>query len=194
AFFLAGYFARRWELLRGVRESVIRDHRLPEWINLPRSEYVMPVAVGVGVALFFFFLQKDLGPALFTCCVFLAIYAVARGRTGMAIAGLASLLLGFYVGHVLHVSQTLADRVSMWQSPWDNAVAGGDQIAHALWAMSTGGISGTGLGLGDTRYLPAGHTDLILAAIGEEQGEAGLLLVAVLYGMLAWRGFRLGRR
>jgi len=193
ALFLAGYFARRWELLRGVRERTIRHLRLPEWINLPRSEYVLPVAAGVGVALFFFFLQKDLGPALFTCCVFLAVYAVARGRTGMAIAGLAALLLGFYVGHVLHVSQTLADRVSMWQSPWNNAVAGGDQIAHALWAMSTGGMSGTGLGLGDTRYLPAGHTDLILAAIGEEQGAAGLLLVAVLYGMLAWRGFRIGR-
>ncbi len=193
ALFLAGYFARRWELLRGVRESTIGHLRLPMWINLPRSEYVIPVAAGVGVALFFFFLQKDLGPALFTCCVFLAIYAVARCRTGMAIAGFALLLLGFYVGHVLQVSQTLADRVSMWQSPWNNTVAGGDQIAHALWAMSTGGMSGTGLGLGDTRYLPAGHTDLILAAIGEEQGAVGLLLVTVLYGILAWRGFRIGR-
>src|SRR4029077_19124004 len=44
-----------------------------------------------------------------------------------------------------------------------------------------------------TRYLPAGHTDLILAAIGEELGAAGLLLVAVLYAFLAWRGFRIGR-
>ena len=66
----------------------------------------------------------------------------------------------------------------MWQSPWDNAVAGGDQIAQALWAMATGGLFGTGLGLGDTRYLPAGHTDLVLAAIGEELGAAGLLAVA----------------
>src|SRR5204863_8765529 len=52
---------------------------------------------------------------------------------------------------------------------------------------------GTGLGLGDSRYVPAGHTDLILAAIGEELGAAGLLLVAVLYAFLAWRGFRIGR-
>src|SRR5207247_6155865 len=41
--------------------------------------------------------------------------------------------------------------------------------------------------------LPAGHTDLILAAIGEELGAAGLTLVALLYGILAWRGFRIGR-
>ena len=77
----------------------------------------------------------------------------------------------------------------MWQSPWDNAVPGGDQLTRAIWAMATGGWFGTGLGLGDSRYLPAGHTDLILAAIGEELGAAGLTIVAVLYAILAWRGF-----
>ena len=181
ALFLAGYFARRWELLRELRSRVVRDVRLPEWINLPRGEYALPVVAGVGLALVFFFLQKDLGPALFLCCVFLAMYAVARGRVGMAITGLLLLVLGFYAGYRLHLSPTLADRVRMWQSPWDNAVAGGDQVAHAIWGMATGGWFGTGLGLGDSRYLPAGHTDLILAAIGEELGAAGLTLVAVLY-------------
>jgi hypothetical protein len=78
----------------------------------------------------------------------------------------------------------------MWQSPWDNAVAGGDQVAQSIWAIATGGSFGTGLGLGDARYLPAGHTDLVLAAVGEELGAAGLLVVACAYGILAWRGFR----
>ena len=193
ALFLAGYFARRWELLRALRSKVVRDVRLPEWINLPRGEYALPVLGGVVLALAFFFLQKDLGPALFLCCVFLAIYAVARGRAEMAIAGLVLLVVGFYVGNRLHISPTLADRVHMWQSPWDNAVAGGDQLTRAIWGMATGGWFGTGLGLGDSRYLPAGHTDLILAAIGEELGAAGLTLVAMLYAILAWRGIRIGR-
>ena len=88
----------------------------------------------------------------------------------MAVAGLALLSAGFYVGYRLNVSATLAARVEMWQSPWDNAVRGGDQVAQSIWALSTGGLFGTGLGLGDTRYLPAGHTDLVLAAVGEELG------------------------
>jgi cell division protein FtsW (lipid II flippase) len=188
ALFLAGYFARRWELLRELRSKVVRGVRFPEWINVPRGEYALPVLAGVGLALLFFFLQKDLGPALFLCCVFLAVYAVARGRVAMAIAGLLLLVLGFYVGYRVHISPTLADRVRMWQSPWDNAVAGGDQLTRAVWGMATGGWFGTGLGLGDSRYLPAGHTDLILAAIGEELGAVGLTLVAVLYAVLAWRG------
>jgi cell division protein FtsW (lipid II flippase) len=193
ALFLAGFFARRWEVLRDIGIPIWRGSRWVRWINLPRVEYVAPVAAGVGLALVLFFLQKDLGPALFLCCVFLATYAVARGRVGMAVAGGALLALGFYLGYRWQISQTLVARIGMWQSPWDNAVTGGDQTAHAIWALATGGPVGTGLGLGDTRYLPAGHTDLILAAIGEELGAAGLLLVAVLYALVAWRGFRIGR-
>ena len=193
ALFLAGYFARRWELLRAVRGTTIRAVRLPAWLNLPRGEYILPVLGGVAAALIFFFFQKDLGPALFLCCVFLAVYAVARGRIGMAATGLALLGAGFYLGYRLQVSATLADRVRMWLSPWDNTVAGGNQITHSIWAMATGGVFGTGLGMGDSRYLPAGHTDLILAAVGEELGAAGLVVVAAAFGVVAWRGFRIGR-
>ena len=58
--------------------------------------------------------------------------------------------------------------------------------------MSTGGLFGTGLGLGETRYLPAGRTDLPLAAVGEELGFVGLLVVAAAYAVMTWRGFRIG--
>jgi len=189
ALFLAGYFARRWELLRQVQETV-GTGTLPAWMRLPRLGYVLPVLGGVGIALIFFFLQKDLGPALFLSCVFLALYAVARGGWAVAAAGCALLAAGFYVGHRLRISETLAERVAMWQSPWDNAVRGGDQVAQSVWALAAGGVFGTGFGLGETRYLPAGHTDLAIAAIGEELGLLGLLAIAVLYAALAWRGFR----
>jgi cell division protein FtsW (lipid II flippase) len=193
AVFLAGFFGRRWELLRGLRGSALRTLTLPAWLDLPRGEYALPVLVAIATALGFFFLQKDLGPALLLSCVFLAMYAVARGRIGMAATGFGLLVAGFYAGDRLNVSHTVAERVRMWQSPWDNIVAGGDQVAQAIWAVATGGPFGTGLGLGDSRYLPAGHTDLVLAAVGEELGAVGLIVVAAAYGVIAWRGFRAGR-
>ena len=192
--FLAGYFARRWELLRDVRATSVRSVRVPDWLNVPRADYVLPLLVGIATALLFFFLQRDLGPALFVSCVFLAMYVIARNRVGMALAGLAVLALGFYLGYALNISSTLTARVAMWHSSWDNAVRGGDQIAQAIWGMSTGRLFGTGLGLGDTRYLPAGHTDLVLAALGEEIGFAGLLAVFTLFAMIAARGFNAARR
>jgi cell division protein FtsI/penicillin-binding protein 2/cell division protein FtsW (lipid II flippase) len=188
--FLAGYFARRWELLRQIRGRTIRDFRLPAWLHLPRFDYLLPVTVGIAAALLFFFLQKDLGPALFVSCVFLATYAIARNGAGLAVLGLGVLTAGFYLGYLLNISSTLSSRVQMWQSAWDNAARGGDQIAQAIWALATGGLFGTGLGLGDTRYVPAGYTDLPFAAIGEELGFVGLLCVAAAFALIGWRGFR----
>ena len=194
ALFLAGYFARRWELLRQISSDTIGPYPVPRWLHVPRADHLLPVMVGVAAALVLFFVQKDLGPALLLSCGFLAMYAVATARTGMVVTGCGALIAGFYLGYRLHISATLANRVSMWRSPWDNAVLGGDQVAQSIWALSTGGLFGTGLGFGDTRYLPAGYTDLILAAIGEELGAAGLLTIGLVYAILTMRGFRIGLR
>ena len=53
-------------------------------IEMPRLQYALPVIVGVGVALVFFYLQKDLGPALVFACVFLTLYSIARNRVTLA--------------------------------------------------------------------------------------------------------------
>ena len=164
---------------------------LPAWINLPRVEYVLPVLVGVAAALMFFFFQKDLGPALFLCCVFLAVYAVARGRVGMAVTGLrpprGRLLPRLPAAGLGHAGRSRAD------------------VAVALGQRGRRRQSGhpRNLGHGHRRHvrhrprprrlalLPAGHTDLILAAVGEELGAAGLIGVTGLFAILAWRGFRI---
>jgi cell division protein FtsW (lipid II flippase) len=189
ALFLAGYFAHRWDLLREVRGTNVRTFRAPRWLDLPRADYVIPVAAGVAASLLLFFLQKDLGPALFLSCVFLITYAIARNRAGLAVTGFALLVAGFYAGYALDISTTLSARMQMWQSTWDNAARGGDQIAQAIWSLSTGGLFGTGLGLGDTGYISAGHTDLMLAAMGEELGFVGLVAVAAIFVIIGARGF-----
>ena len=194
ALFLAGYFARNWELLRAVRSDRIGTVALPAWMNLPRARYALPVLLGVGAALALFFGQKDLGPALMLAVVFLAAYAVARGTIGMVLVGAGVLAAGFYLGYQLEISSTLADRIRMWRAPWDNTARGGDQIAQALWSMSAGGLFGTGVGLGDTRYLPAGHTDLVLASVAEELGFAGFAIAALLYGTIITRAIAIARK
>ncbi|HEY3380567.1 MAG TPA: FtsW/RodA/SpoVE family cell cycle protein [Vicinamibacterales bacterium] len=191
--FLAGYFANRWELLRALKEPKLgAAGRLG--LDVPRFDYVLPVLIGMGLVLLFFFLQKDLGPALVLACVFLAMYGVARGRVTMVAIGLLLLAAGFACGYALGYPHTVVQRIQMWLSPWDNPVRGGDQIAHALWALGTGAATGTGLGLGDPHVIPAGHTDLILAAVGEELGLVGLAVVFVLNGVLAYRSLRIALR
>jgi cell division protein FtsW (lipid II flippase) len=189
--FLAGYFARRWDVLRHARESRPKLAALTSRVDIPPVEFTLPVLASVVLSLGFFFLQKDMGPALVFACLFLVLYGVARGSVVVPAAGLLLLALGFFAGYLLGVPHTVGDRVAMWLSPWDNLARGGDQLAHSLWAFSTGGLPGMGIGHGDAQVVPAAHTDLILAALGEEWGFLGLAAVFGIYALLVYRSLRI---
>jgi len=192
--FLAGYFAQRWDVLRHAREQRPLLQRFNRLGGIPPVEFTIPVFACVGLSLLFFFLQKDNGPALVFTCLFLALYCIARSGVLMASVGLLLLLMGFAAGYLLRFPHTVYERVSMWASPWDNLIHGGDQLAQSLWAYATGGAWGTGLGLGDPALVPAVHTDLILAALGEEWGFVGVFAIFALYGFLLYRSARIALR
>lgn len=85
------------------------------------------------------------------------------------------------------------DRVRGFLDPWSDAGDKGYQTVQALLAFGTGGLDGVGLGLSRQKffYLPAAHTDFILAIIGEEAGLMGTLLVVAAFGVFVWAGFRI---
>ena len=190
--FLAGYFARNWERLRDLRQKGLRGMGVR--LGVPRLAHLMPVACAVAAAILLFFVLKDLGPALVLFFLFLTMFSVAHGRAGLAVLGIAILVAAVFVGHHFGQPRTVVERIDMWLSPWDNDVHGGNQLAHALWAFSTGGVWGSGPGYGDPGMIPAGSTDLVLPAIGEEWGFAGVATVALLFGFLIYRAFRISLR
>ncbi len=193
-FFLAGYFAKRWDVLRHARETRASLAPLTKRFDIPPVEYTLPAAVCVALSLVFFFLQKDMGPALVFACLFLVLYGLARGSAFVPLLGVVLVFAGFLFGYYIGVPHTVGERVSMWLSPWNNLVHGGDQLADSLWAFATGGTTGMGIGKGDPQLVPAGHTDLILSALGEEWGFAGILAVFLLYVLIVWRALSIARR
>ena len=192
--FLAGYFAQRWDVLRHAREQRPRLAGLNRLGGIPPLEYTIPIFGCVALSLIFFFLQRDMGPAMVFTCLFLALYSIARKDVLVAAAGLLFLLSGFVGGYLVRVPHTVYERVSMWASPWNNAIHGGDQLAQSLWAYATGGFWGTGPGLGDPALVPAAHTDLILAALGEEWGFLGVAAVFAVYAFILYRAARIALR
>ncbi|MBP5721297.1 MAG: FtsW/RodA/SpoVE family cell cycle protein [Bacteroidales bacterium] len=95
-----------------------------------------------------------------------------------------------------HQAERLESRLAMTGAGvWDNAnVLGGDQVAEAIWGYSTGGFAGQGLGLGNENLIPAYHTDLIMATVGEQMGWRMLFVVIVLMGFLLFRAIRAGKK
>lgn len=88
----------------------------------------------------------------------------------------------------------LTERKSIWQDPWNNEVYGGDQVANGIWAMASGGISGQGVGKGFAKTIPEAHTDMILPAIGEEFGWAGIIGIFILFLIFLHRSIVIGRQ
>ncbi len=191
--FLAGYFANNWERLRELRENNLVLRWLA-WLELPRIDHALPVMAAVTCALVLFFALKDMGPALVTGFLFLLVFALARRRAGLALLGVILLVAGVSLGYHFGTPHTVVERVSMWLSPWNNEIRGGDQLAHSLWALATGGAWGSGPGWGDPGVIPAGHTDLVLPAIAEEWGFPGVAAIACVFVLLVLRCFRIALR
>jgi cell division protein FtsW (lipid II flippase) len=65
------------------------------------------------------------------------------------------------------------------------------QICQGLIAIGSGGVFGTGLGLGSPTNVPAVQTDYVFAAVSEEFGLLGVMALLGIYIMLIHRGFRI---
>ncbi|NBW73281.1 MAG: cell division protein FtsW, partial [Microbacteriaceae bacterium] len=60
------------------------------------------------------------------------------------------------------------------------------QVRHGIWALASGGITGTGLGQSKLTWgwIPEIENDFIFASIGEEWGFIGALVILGLFFML----------
>ena len=187
-FFLAGYFTRNWERLRDLREKRLRA----ALAALDRAAATLACAAGDvrgGAARWrLFFLLKDLGRRWSPAFCFWRCSRWRADAPGLALLGIVLLVGGVTVGYHLGKPPTVVDRINMWLSPWDNDVHGGNQLAHSLWAFSTGGAWGSGPGWGDPAMIPAGNTDLVLPAIGEEWGFLRRGDGAAAARLSGWRG------
>ncbi|UUX34286.1 FtsW/RodA/SpoVE family cell cycle protein [Fundicoccus culcitae] len=96
--------------------------------------------------------------------------------------GLIILLANRYSDQLVNSGHYMLERIGSFVDPFAFEQTAGYQLINGYLAFSRGGFFGVGLGLGITKRgsLPAGHTDFILAVIGEETGLVGVALVLML--------------
>nr|MCU0808801.1 FtsW/RodA/SpoVE family cell cycle protein [Candidatus Contendobacter sp.] len=87
-------------------------------------------------------------------------------------------------------------RLVSFLDPWADPFASGFQLTQSLIAIGRGELFGVGLGESVQKlfYLPEAYTDFLFAVLAEELGLAGILAVVVLFVVLVWRAFRIGRQ
>ncbi len=138
--------------------------------------------------------QPDLGSSVALVAVVLCMLFVAGARLShMALVGGAAVPV--IVLAVTGASYRLR-RVFAFLDPWADPRGAGFQIIQSYLALGGGGLTGRGLGESKQKlfYLPEPHTDFVFAILGEELGFVGAVVVVALFGLLLWRGVRIGLR
>lgn len=180
--FLAGYLERKRALLS------IATHRFGP-LMLPEPRHLGPVLAAAGIALAIVVFQRDLGSGMLFFGVAVTMLYVATGRLAYPLIGAVAFSFGAVLAWLQfpHVQQ----RVAIWLDPWSRLNDEGYQIAQATFALGTGGLTGTGLGLGRPDDIPFAATDAIFAVLGEELGLLGATAVLVTFLVIVVRGYRI---
>ncbi len=179
--FLAGYLAREGAILSAPKVTFgNRSYSaLPALIPL-----IVVLAVTIGVLA----LLKDLGTVALLVILTVGAVFVATGRLRYVLGGVVLLGLTGALGYVTFDHAQV--RIDTWLHPYDDPSGSGYQTIQATYAISAGGITGTGLGLGAPDTIPAAPTDYVYSAVAEELGLAGALAVVLLYVVLLVAGLR----
>ena len=184
--FLAGYLRDNREMLSYGSAGQGR---------LPSPKHLGPLLLIWGGAMLVLFQTSDLGGALLFFAIFLVMLYTATARWSFVAAGLALFLAGAY--GLYQVIPHVQTRVGSWLDPWADPADTSYQLVQSLYAISSGGVFGTGLGNGvllspeGNPYIPYLETDFIFSAIAQELGLAGAAGVILLYLIFAYRGLRI---
>jgi cell division protein FtsW len=114
------------------------------------------------------------------------------------IAGVSMLHLAMFVtvavplaGLLLFSEEHRVRRIVTFLNPLADPTGAGYQVLASQRAFMAGGFWGNGLGQGAGKLggLPEAQSDFVFAVVGEEMGFIGAVLVLLLFGAFAWRGF-----
>lgn len=116
------------------------------------------------------------------------------GLNGLLFVGLIILLALGFIALVLFSPYRYA-RLVGFLNPWDDPLGKSYQLTHSLIAFGRGEWTGVGLGASIEKlyYLPEAHTDFLMAIIAEELGFVGVASVILLFSLLVFRMFQVGR-
>ncbi|HEV2428114.1 MAG TPA: FtsW/RodA/SpoVE family cell cycle protein, partial [Acidimicrobiales bacterium] len=186
-FVLASYLSTNRELLTTATQRVGSRLIVP-----PRT--LLPILFAWGFAIAVLGAENDVGFPILLFILFLGMLWVATGRETYVFVGVT-----LFVGGGLLASQffhQIHDRISWWLNPWSHAAlnSGGLQLAYGWFSLAAGGITGTGLGLGQSGTVPEITSDMIFAAVGEELGFLGVIVVLCLFTLFVGEGFRIAQR
>jgi cell division protein FtsW (lipid II flippase) len=153
---------------------------------------ILPTLVVIGLALGLLISQRDLGTAIIFMAIYLLVLYTINGNRWVIwltpVVIIVAAVIGYFFIDIVHL------RLSAWFNPLSDTSGASYQVLQSMIAIAEGGILGTGFGLGSPGLIPVSLSDFIYAALGEEFGLLGLLVIVVLFSLLVYRAIRVAIR
>lgn len=129
-------------------------------------------------------LEKDLGAAVIFYITYVFLVYLATSRPVFLVGGISLGVGAVMMAYTLFKDSLFAHvmvRVEAWRDPFAHIDTGGYQVSQSLFAIGTGGYTGSGLTMGKASSIPVSESDFIFSAICEEMGVIfGLCLILVI--------------
>ncbi len=186
--FFAYYLVRKREVLSLASRRVLG-------IDFPRGRDLGPVLVVWALSLVVLVAEKDLGTSLMYFGMFVVTLYIATERVSWLIIGLLLFFGGAFLAYLLGSLVggpflNFHERVGVWLDPFADPNDTGYQLVQSLLGLGTGGLFGSGPGVGHPSQIPEVRNDFIFAGFGEEIGLFGLTALLVVYLIIVERGLR----
>lgn len=149
--------------------------------------FTWPAGVSLIMAVLVYY-QPDMGTAVLIIVLAMIIYVLA-GLSLTLVGALA--IIGAFVATVGVIAAPYRmTRIYAWLDPWKHQQDGGYQAVQAQLAIGSGGLHGSGLGMGASKFfwLPEAHTDFAFAVFSQEWGFLGVCIILMLFTVLARYG------
>ncbi|MDQ2887923.1 MAG: FtsW/RodA/SpoVE family cell cycle protein [Chloroflexota bacterium] len=169
-------------------------------LRLPPLRQLGPLIMMLGFSLVIFLVVRELGLALLIYGLFLSMMYLGSGKmsyvlVSMGLFAVLALISYALFGYVRARFAVVGFDIINWQK-WTAAQTyfaqnQGAQVVQGIIALSSGGILGSGLGLGHPVLVQVVESDMIFTALGEELGLAGLFAILGLYLLIVYRGYRI---
>ncbi len=169
-------------------------------LRLPPLRQLGPLILMLGFSLVIFLVVREQGLALLIYGLFLSMMYLGSGKMSYVLVSLGLFAILAFISYTLFSYirarfAVIGFDVVDWQK-WTPAqdffaTNQGAQVIQGLIALSSGGILGSGLGLGHPVLVPVVESDMVFTGLGEELGLAGLFAILALYLLIVYRGYRI---
>lgn len=152
---------------------------------------VLPILAVVLLIFGLIMLQPDFGTGVILVITIIALLFISGVNMNFFIKLGVLGLIGIVI--LVIIAPYRLERITSFLNPWNDPLGSGFQIIQSLYAIGPGGLLGMGLGNSIQKhfYLPEPQTDFIFSIISEELGFAGVLIVALLFITIIYRGIHI---